>query len=317
MAPGAAIAVAVIVFSKGEPTLDEAMIQLVDMSGVEVQRVGSDVEIRRIGPSRPALLVLPSGYYRTPLDQRPRIPLVLSLHGYSSHYMGQDSYFGMSRLVNSYNFALVLPNDTRDDNGNRFWNATDFCCGITDTRPDDVAYLTGLVEEATDHVNIDRVFVTGGVMSYRLACESLPRLAGIVVVAGSTYSDETRCDPAHPVSVFHIHGNADRTVLIDGGSNSDIGRGDHPAARDVIDRWARRAGCDLSAAETLSNLDMDRAVGGGETAVTRYRDRMPGWSGRRVLGDGLVFSRSQGLRRLRRAHTGLAVLKSGVTRDYL
>ena len=36
VALGAVIAVAVIVFSKGEPTLDEAMLQLVDESGVEV-----------------------------------------------------------------------------------------------------------------------------------------------------------------------------------------------------------------------------------------------------------------------------------------
>ena len=271
---GAVIAVAIIVFSREEPTLDEAMLQLVSESDVVVQRISSGVDVRRLGPSRPALLVLPSGYYQAPLDQRPRIPLVLSLHGYSSHHMDQDSYFGMSRLVNSYNFALVLPNGTRDDNGNRFWNATDFCCGITDPKPDNVAYLTSLVEEAADHVNIDRVFVTGmsngGFMSYRLACESLPGLAGIVVVAGSSFSDEARCNSASPVSVLHIHGNADETIAIDGGSNPDIGRGNHPAAWDVISRWARRAGCDLSEAETLPNLDIDRAVGGSKTSVTRY-----------------------------------------------
>ena len=272
---GAVIAVTTIVFSRGEPTLDEAMLQLVSESGVEVQRIWPGVDVRRLGPSRPALLVLPSGDYQAPLDQRPRIPLVLSLHGYSSHHMDLDSYFGMSRLVNSYNFALVLSNGTRDDNGNRFWNATDFCCGITDPKPDDVAYLTSLVEEAADHVNIDRVFVTGmsngGFMSYRLACESLPGLAGIVVVAGSSFSDEARCNSASPVSVLHIHGTADEVIAFEGGANPDLGDGSYPAARVVIHRWARRAGCDLSVAERLPNLDMDRAVGGSETSVTRYR----------------------------------------------
>ena len=218
---------------------------------------------------------MPSAYYQAPLDQRPRIPLILTLHGYSSHHMGQDSYFGMSRLVNSYNFALVLPNGTRDDGGNRFWNATDSCCGEAATRPDDVAYLTDLVEEAAEHVNIDSVFVTGmsngGFMAYRLACESLPGLAGIVVVAGSSFSDEARCNSASPVSVLHIHGTADEVISFEGGSNPDIGRGSYPSARVVIHRWARRAGCDLSEAETLPNLDMDRAVGGSETSVSRYR----------------------------------------------
>ena len=191
-------AVAIIILGQGEPTFDEAMLQLVEESGVAVQRIeGAGVDHTR--DSRPALIVLPSGYYRVPLDERPSIPLVFSLHGYSSHYMDQDSYFGMSRLVNSYNFALVLPNGKRDDVGNRFWNATDFCCGMADTKPDDVAYLMGLVEEAAERVNIDRVFVTGmsngGFMSYRLACESLPGLRAsslLPVRPSQTRHDVTR-----------------------------------------------------------------------------------------------------------------------------
>ena len=275
VALGVGVGVAIIIPGLGEPTFDEAMFQLMEESGVTVQRIpGTGVGVRQRN-SRPALIVLPSGYYESPLDRRPSIPLVLGLHGYSSHYMAQDSYFGLSRLVNSYNFALVLANGTMDELGNRFWNATDFCCGIAGSRPDDVAYLTELVEEAAEHVNIDRVFVTGmsngGFMSYRLACESLPWLAGIVVVAGSSFSDETRCDTASPLSVLHVHGTADEVISFEGGSNPDIGRGNHPAARDVVHRWGRRAGCDLSEAETLPKLDVDRAVDGSETSVTRYR----------------------------------------------
>ena len=267
-------AIAIIILGQGEPTFDEAMLQLVEESGVAVQRIeGAGVDHGR--DPRPALIVLPSGYYRGPLDERPSIPLVFSLHSYSSHYMDLDSYFGLSRLVNSYNFALVLSNGKRDNMGNRFWNATNFCCGITDTKPDDVVYVTGLVEEAAEHVNIDRVFVAGvsngGFMSYRLACESLPGLAGIVVVSGSSFSDETRCDSANPVSVLHVHGTVDEVIRFEGGSNPDIGGGRHPAPRDVVHRWARRAGCDLSEAETLSTLDIDRAVDGSETSVTRFK----------------------------------------------
>ena len=36
-------------------------------------------------------------------------------------------------------------------------------------------------------------------------------------------------------------------------------------------RWAERAGCDLSLAEKLPNLDIDSWAGGDETSVTRYR----------------------------------------------
>ena len=70
LALAAVIAAAIVFLGKDEPTYDEAMLQLVRESGVVVQR---------ISPARPALLALPSGYYEGPLDQRPRIPLVLSL----------------------------------------------------------------------------------------------------------------------------------------------------------------------------------------------------------------------------------------------
>ena len=257
---GAVAVVAVMLLDEyREPTYEEAAQELTE-EGLTVHAIGGD---------RPALLVLPSGYVpQTPL------PLVLSLHGYTSHYMFQDSYFGLSPLVKSYGFALILPNGTRDENGKRFWNATDLCCGVTDSKPDDVAYLTGLVEEAAERVSVDRVFAAGlsngGFMSYRLACESLPGLAAIVVVAGSSFSDPTRCASAGPISILHVHGTGDDIVKIEGGSNPDLGEGTHPDARELARRWAERAGCDLSGAEKLPNLDIDARADGDETSVTRY-----------------------------------------------
>lgn len=242
-----------------EPSLDDA-VQRLDAEGLRVQTIGGE---------RPALLILPEDY-----EPEARLPLVLALHGYTSHSMAHDSYFGLSPLVNSANFALLLPNGLRDDNGSRFWNATEVCCGKTDSKPDDVAYLTSLVEEAARHVNIDGVFLAGlsngGFMSYRLACESLPGLVAMVIVAGSSYSDAARCDSPRPVSILHFHGTADQVVVIDGGSNPSLGPGRHPAARDVVQRWARRAGCDFSQAETLGGLDVSPTVDGDETTLTRY-----------------------------------------------
>ena len=189
--------------------------------------------------------------------------------------MFQDSYFGLSPLVKSYGFALILPNGTRDDKGKRFWNATGLCCGVTDSKPDDVAYLTGLVKEAAGRVSIDRTFVVGlsngAFMSYRLACESFPGLTAIVAVAGSSFADPARCASARPVSILHVHGTGDQVIKIAGGPNPDLGEGSHPDARDLARRWAERAGCDLSGAENLPNLDVDAKADGDETSVIRYR----------------------------------------------
>ena len=260
IALGAVVVVAVVLVGEyQEPTYEETAQELTE-EGLTVHTIGGD---------RPALLVLPSEY-----DPRTPLPLVLSLHGYGSHYMFQDSYFGLSQLVNSHNFALILPNGTKDDEGKRFWNATDFCCGVIDSKPDDVAYLTGLVEETAGRVNIDRVFATGlsngSFMSYRLACESLPGLTAIVALAGSSYSDPARCASARAVSILHIHGTDDSVNKIEGGTNPDVGEGSYPGVSELVRRWAQRAGCDLSGAENLPSLDIDTKADGDETTVTRY-----------------------------------------------
>ena len=254
----AAVLIADVVGPIREPTLEEAAQDL----------TGDGLSVLTIGGHRPALLVLPAAH-----NPQSPLPLVISLHGHGAHYMFQDSYFGMSSLVNSRNFALILPNGTRDDEGRRFWNATDLCCGVTDNKPDDVAYLSGLVEEAGGMVNIDRIFAVGlsngGFMSYRLACDSMPGLTAIAVLGSSSFTDPERCASARPISVLHMHGTNDTTVAFEGGTIP--GQGSLPAARELNQRWAERAGCDLSLAENLPSLNMDSWAGGDETSITRYR----------------------------------------------
>ena len=228
---------------------------------------------------RYGLLALPEGYDgygRGPMEQERRepLPLVLSLHGYGSHFMEQDSYFGLSELMESYDFALLLANGRRDDEGNRFWNATEFCCGVSESKPDDTGYLKALVEAAAEYMNVERVFVVGmsngAFMAYRLACEGMPGLAGIVAVAGSSYSDPARCESARPISVLHIHGTEDDVVEISGGSNPEIGEGKYPDPRAVAGRWARRADCGLGGEVKPASLDIDADVDGLETRILRY-----------------------------------------------
>ena len=230
----------------------------------------SGLVVHTIGGSRPATLVLPTGH-----DPETPIPLLLAFHGYSGYASMMDDFFGIPSRVNTKGFALIMADGTPDDDGNRFWNATGLCCGRTETKPDDVAYLSGLVKEAETFAAIDRTYSmgysNGGFMSYRLACESLPGLAGIASIAGSSFSDPARCDGATPVSVLQVHGDEDDVIRIDGGSNPDLGPGSHPSASELVARWAQRAGCDMPA-ESLPSIGVSRFGSGTETTVARYRD---------------------------------------------
>ena len=231
---------------------------------------GDDLETRLIGGSRQARLLLPAGTRATT-----PLPLVINLHGFGSTGRQQDLYFGMSPRAAESGFALVIPDGTVGPEGRQFWNATDFCCDFGGSGVDDVAYLADLVREAEQFFTVSGVFLAGmsngGFMAYRAACDgAVPGLAGVLVVAGSSWLDPARCAAPSPVSVLHLHGTADETIRFAGAAPSGD-RGGHPGAEEVTRRWAERAGCDLSRAESGPRLDLDFEVAGAETSVRRYR----------------------------------------------
>ncbi|UJR86840.1 alpha/beta hydrolase family esterase [Sandaracinus amylolyticus] len=218
-----------------------------------------------IGPAeRPARLVLPDAH-----DGTTPLPLVVLLHGYSASAVLQDTYWRASLAARSMGFYLVLPDGTVDSRGNHFWNATDACCDFDATGVDDVAYLTSLLDEAETVVPVDtsRVYFighsNGSYMSFRMACELSDRVAAIGGLAGADFLNDTDCEPEHPVSVLHVHGDADETV-------SFTGTAYYPSARTAVERWAVRAGCDGAAVETLDPIDLVGSLEGAETTVERW-----------------------------------------------
>lgn len=219
----------------------------------------------QIGPAeRPARLVVPPAH-----DGTTALPLVVLLHGYSASASAQDLYWRASATARSMGFYLVLPDGTVDTNGNRFWNATTACCDFNGTRVDDVAYLTSLLDAAEAVVPVDtsRVYFighsNGSFMSFRMACEISERVAAIGGLAGADFLNDTDCEPAQPVSVLHVHGDADETVAYEGTAG-------YPPARVAVERWAARAGCDVGTVETLDSLDLVDALEGAETKVERW-----------------------------------------------
>lgn len=225
------------------------------------------IEERTIGGERRAQLIAPAE------RGNGAIPLVLSLHGYEGQAEAHDWYFGLSDRIIDYHFALITPQGSSDDRGNPFWNATDGCCNFYGSAVDDYGWLTGLVEEAREIVKVSEVYVVGysngGFMSYRLACDGLDRLVAIASLAGSSFGDPERCAEAAPVSVLQIHGTGDLNIPYAGTLEYDRG---YPGAVELIERWARRAGCDEATPVALPNIDLDASIDGAETSVQRIRE---------------------------------------------
>ncbi|MCA9527249.1 MAG: hypothetical protein KC549_13245, partial [Myxococcales bacterium] len=221
-----------------------------------------------IGGDRPARVLLPAAY----ADDGPAWPLVLLLHGFGSNGAQQDSYLGVSAQRDAAGFIVVVPDGTVDPEGDRFWNATPACCDDFGSGVDDVAYLTGLLDEAQATYRVDpaRIYLVGhsngAFMSYRLACTLGDRIAGLVALAGSTVLDEADCAAMAPISVLHIHAEDDGTVPYAGIDRPVDG---YPGAVETAARWAARAGCGAAPAAG-DPLDLVASVPGDETSVATY-----------------------------------------------
>ncbi len=222
---------------------------------------------------RLALVQLPAG-----IRTNEQLPLVILLHGYTMNGKLQDQYFRLSDIVDARRFVLMLPNGTPEDSANeyRFWNAIPGgCCNFYGSAVDDVAYLESLIAFAKEAYNVDagRVYLVGysngAFMAHTLACERPADIAAIVSVAGTTYEREISCAADTPVSVLHIHGDADTTVRFGGGS---FGFSTYPGAFETVSRWATIAECDLTASKPGAALDLVATIEGAETAVTVFAD---------------------------------------------
>lgn len=218
----------------------------------------------QFGGDRPVFLNVPSTY-----DNSVPTPLLVVLHGFGANAYTQLAYTKLDQLVEEQGILMVAPEGTTDQDGKQFWNATDACCDFYDTGVDDVAYISGLIEEISSVWNVDpsRVYIfghsNGGYMAYRMACDRADLISAIVSLAGATYLDTTACDPSADVSVLQIHGTADAMVPYDGGTYA-------PGAIRSTEIWAGYDGCTGQLSDNDRMLDLDTTLAGDETTVQSW-----------------------------------------------
>lgn len=237
-----------------------------------------------VGGARPVEVQVPSGY-----DPAVPAPLLVVLHGYGVDGAIQAAYLRLGPAADEAGMLLVAPDGTPGPDGQRYWSATDACCGPDEGAPDDVAYLTGIIDEVAERYAVDprRVFLVGhsngGFMAFRLACEAADRIAAIASIAGATTTDAEDCRPSEPVAVLAVHGTADDTILYDGGR---IAGTPYPSAAETASRWAELNGCDPSARPID---DSPTLVEGQAAAEVQVHDGCDagGWVERWTLPDGV------------------------------
>jgi polyhydroxybutyrate depolymerase len=197
------------------------------------------------GKQRTYFLHVPAKY-----DSTKPTALVLAFHGLSSKADSFLKYIDIEREADAHNVIALVPQGLGLVPG---WNAGK-CCGEPQLlKVDDVGFARDLIEATKKDFCVDekRIYATGfsngGMFSHRLACELSGVLAAVGPVSGGPMFPE--CKPDHPISILHLHGNADPTVAYHGG-------GIFPDIPMSIDEWAKRNGCTGAARETYKNGDV-------------------------------------------------------------
>jgi polyhydroxybutyrate depolymerase len=209
------------------------------------------------GGDRPVMLQVPEV---TPGET---YPLVLILHGYGASGFFQQAYFGLDDLAERGEAFVLAPDGLVDSMGKQFWNADTFCCDFDGTNPDDVGYLSGLLDDVMAAYPIDPKNVrvighsNGGFMSYRMACERADVISNVASLAGDAVN--VPCTPSQPVQVLHMHGTSDEVVPFSG-------------AQPSVDQWGDHNGCGNGLTSKGDAFDLDAAVIGAETVAAVLND---------------------------------------------
>lgn len=226
------------------------------------------------GFNRPSKLFVPTNY-----EAKDKWPLILMLHGYTSNASQADTLLGLSKRVTKRGYLLLTPegtglpydHDTGTDKwkkGDKFWNATDFCCDLEKTNVDDVGYLLALLKETSAKYNVDpeRIYLfghsNGGFMTNRLLCETDHYFAGAATLAGSTFKDPEKCRLKNPVSYLQVHAEDDPTVAFEENQY-------HAGGVGAVKQRVAASRCEAQS-ETGAQLDYAFSIPGKDTTPIRW-----------------------------------------------
>jgi polyhydroxybutyrate depolymerase len=190
-------------------------------------------------------------------------PLVIVLTGTGGTAAWVDRETGWSKLAAREGFALAVPEAIPPDpaapasflaNPPRWADGSpplfDLATRVPGPQPDDVAFLTALVDDAVNRGGADSrpVFVTGfsngAGMAFRFAAERADRVAAIAPVAGHCWVREPKL--SRPVPTLYTSGTSDLLIPFRGGEvrlpwNNRLVR--RPSVTESLERWAVALGC--------------------------------------------------------------------------
>ncbi len=196
------------------------------------------------------------------------LPLVLVLHGGGGDGAAMEKLtrHGFNRIADRDGAVIAYP-----DGFGRGWNdgRMDQTAKPVAEQVDDLGFLRALPAAISAQIPIDpkRVYATGisngGLMSYRLACDSADVFAAVAPVAANLSVElASRCRPSRPISIAIINGTDDPIMPWNGGAIRLFWRthGTVLSTQATVDRWIALDRCG-SRREVGNTVDSNPAEG--------------------------------------------------------
>ena len=206
-------------------------------------------------------------------------PLLLALH---SRSMNAKTIFTDSQILSSaesLNFIVAGLNGAVYEDASS-WNAGNCCTNATTYEENDLLFASTVIDFVTSKYSVDKSRIwamghsNGGMMAYRLACDLSDKITAIAVVTGALM--DPTCSPTKPVSILHIHGNLDPTILFHGG-----GKFENPSIFHSVQDMADKNSCTGSPKESSDAIE-ERYIwvctNGVETQLVNYQDQSHAWA---------------------------------------
>jgi len=149
-------------------------------------------------------------------EQSDGAPMVVFLHGYSSHGMASQNSANIASPILERGYALISPNALMGTRATAWNFHPRFDSGRNE--PD---FIAEVVHNAAEKFGLDadRVllagFSLGGSMTSYIACYTPEGYTAFAPVSGSFWLPEPESCTV-PIRLFHTHGWADKTVPIEG-----------------------------------------------------------------------------------------------------
>ncbi|MEP1522131.1 prolyl oligopeptidase family serine peptidase [Ascidiaceihabitans sp.] len=165
--------------------------------------------------------VLGDRHYRIamPEDHDGATPVgaIVFAHGYRGSAHGVMRNMFMRRLVSDMGLALIAGKSLDKD-----WALPNSPSHFDSDGQQEIAYFEAVLTDATERFAIDRDrmmmtgFSAGGMMVWNLACAKPDLFAGFAPISGTFWLEPPATCATPVTSVIHIHGDADKTVPLDG-----------------------------------------------------------------------------------------------------